>query len=298
MRTTLTLSLIAAAGLGHVQAQTLQASMLPTTTVNMNLYVGGALGTEATANGAGVTWNFSAVDMSATGIPLSFGPASQTPYAAQYPSAQYAQGIAFGPFQSYDYLKITGNKLELFVEGVPDEVNVFLNPQTILEFPLSLGNSFTDTYDYGEGPLTMTVTYAGNGTLQTSMGNYTNVVKLVNSDGEIIFWNTNPLYMLAQADDEGFFGLLHSGAGVGISERTAEAQPLLWPNPTTGSVQVKGVNGLVDWNLVDILGRTVVSGQDAIGDGHAMDVSAAPAGSYQLVLTKGTERWSMPLMRQ
>ena len=298
MRTTLTLSLLAAAGLCHVHAQTLQASMLPTSTVNLDLYTGDALGTEAAANGAGATWNFSGVTLNPTGIPLTFGPASQTPYAAQYPTAQYAQGIVFGPFQSYDYMQITGNKLELFVEGVPDDVNVYVNPQSVLEFPLSLGSSFTDTYEYGEGPLQTTITYAGNGTLQTSMGTYTNVVKLVDDEGYVIFWNTNPLYMLAQADDEGFFGLLHGGAGVGVSEHTAEAQPLLWPNPTTGLVQIKGVSGLVDWNLVDVLGRTILAGQDAIGDDQGIDVSTVPAGSYQLVVTKGTERWSMPLMRQ
>ena len=297
MRTTLTLSLLALAGMCQVQAQTLQASMLPTTTVNMDYYAGNAIGTEAAANGAGVTWNFSAVPLNAVGIPMAFGPASQTPYSAQYPTAQYAESITFGQSQIFDYLKITGNKLERFVEGVPDNVNVWVNPQTVLEFPFNLGNSFTDTYDYGEGALQFTTTYVGNGTLQTSMGTYTNVVKLL-ADGEIMFWNTNPLYLLAEMDDDGFFSLYYDGSGVGIAENATDTPALLWPNPTTGMVQIEGVSGLVEWNLMDVLGRSILSGKGLIGDGQSIDVGAAPAGSYQLLLNSGDRVLSMPLVRQ
>lgn len=298
MRTTLTLSVLALAGMCHVQAQTLQASMLPTTTVNMDWYTGTGIGNEGAANGAGVTWDFSAVALDPTGIPLTFGPASQTPYAAQYPTAQYAQGITYGPFHSYDYLKISGNKLELFVEGVPDDVNVFINPQTVLEFPLNLGNSFTDIIDYGEGPFQFTTTYAGNGTLLTSMGTYTNVVKLVTSDETTIFWNTNPLYQIAVALDDGYFDLYRGGSGVGIAENATGTPALLWPNPTTGMVHIEGLSGLVEWNLIDVMGRNVLSGKGFIGDGKSIDVDAAPAGSYQLLLNSGDRILSMPLVRQ
>ena len=298
MTTRLTLSLLAVAGMCHVHAQTLQASMLPTTTVNRGVYFGGALGTEAGADGAGATWDFSGVELEDAELPVSFGPASETPYATAYPTAQYAEGITYGTMQSFDYYQMIGSKLELFIEGVPDDANDYSDPRSVLEFPFSLGSSFTDTYDYGQGGLQTTVTYAGNGTLQTSMGSFTNVVKLENDEGEVIFWNTTPLFKLAQMDDDGFFAVLIDNAGASVPENSIEAKPQLWPNPTNGQVQVRGVSGLVDWSLVDVLGRTVLSGQDAIGDGRDIDMSAAPSGSYQLVLTKGSERLSMPLMRQ
>ncbi len=297
MRTFLTIALLTVTGLCHVKAQTLQASMLPTATLYRTVYIGGALNMEGDAEGTGVTWDFSNVDLQDADVPVTFGPASETPFATLYPAAQYAEGTTYGPDQYFDYYQLTGNKLELLVEGVPLDVIDYSDPRSVLEFPFSLGNSFTDTYDDGTGQYQTTVTYTGSGTLLTSMGNFTNVVKLTNDEGMIIFWNTTPLYKLAQLEDDGFFAVLIDPAA-SVFENAAESTLLLWPNPTNGQVHVQGISGVVDWSLMDVLGRSVLSGRDAIGEGQGIDVSAAPLGSYQLVLNKGNERRSMPLMRQ
>ncbi len=66
---------------------------------------------------------------------------------------------------------------------------------------------------------------------------------------------------------DGFFAMRVGDADAGVSENSAGAKPLFWLNPPNGKVQVKGVSGLVDWNLVNVLDRIFLSGQGSTGNG-------------------------------
>ncbi len=291
-----TLTVFALACVHFAGAQTLQASMMPAITLNLGVSIGAATGSEGSANGAGATWNFANVAMQPSTFNISWGPAANTPHHAAYPTAQYAMGLHFGDIlNDYIYMKMTGNKLEIFVDGVPTEPNVYINPMTMLEFPFSLGNSFTDTYDEGDGPEQISVSYTGNGTLVTSLGTFTNVVKLTDADGFVQFWNTDPIYPLAQLDGSSFT-LMHPGQGTGLNDHKA-ASLALWPNPTTGRVQVEGIEGQVEWSLVDMLGRTALAGKDRLGEGATLDLAAVQPAAYRLVITKDDERWVFPVVK-
>lgn len=66
---------------------------------------------------------------------------------------------------------------------------------------------------------------------------------------------------------------------VSIGDPIDPSSVTVFPNPARNEFTLSGVGNATKWNLVDALGRTVVSGQGAGGD-----ASGLPGGTYWLVL--------------
>jgi hypothetical protein len=287
-------------GAATVHGQTLQSSMLPTATVHLDWYIVTNPGSSnPSINGQGVTWNFSTATVQAVG-PASAGPASATPYAGSYPLADFSlgQGLQGPPLtMQYAYFDVTASGLELLVDGVPLDVNVFSDPQKVLQFPMSYGATFTDTYmDADMTPQTVTWAYSGNGTMITGSGTYTNIVKMSNSFGDMIFWNTTPLFprLLITDSDIVFFG----PQVVGVDERSAVAKPVLYPNPATNELRISGLLGTAEWQVIDALGRVAGSGRFTATDIGMLDITSLDAGSYRVVVNTNDHRWSLPFVKE
>lgn len=290
MRNILTLfSLLTVSGL--CAQVTLSYNMLSQTGVSMEMYVVSDPGTATTpSDGANQTWDFSSVTLLDMGD-LDFTPAAGTPYAASYPSANWAwaQTVTGFPTQ-YAYMNITTAVLQLIATDVPSDANPYSDPKDLLRFPLSLGQSFTDSYADLDGPASVTWSYTGHGTMITPLGTFSNIVKMVSSEGDLLLWNTNPLHPMVI--DDGSMVLVFGPGMVGIDEQ-ASRDLQVHPNPCSDNLVVQDAGIGAQWTITDTQGRTVRMGSSTIDTNLVLDVKDLLPGTYAIrIQGNGTVRTS------
>ncbi|MCB0795818.1 MAG: T9SS type A sorting domain-containing protein [Flavobacteriales bacterium] len=232
------------------------------------------------SDGINQIWDLSSVTLADLGD-MTIQVAAGTPYAANYPNANwaYVQDLT-GIGMEYIYFNINTTVLELVADDVPGGPNPYTDPKHILEFPLQYGNSFSDTYTDNDGTFTVTWTYAGHGTAITPLGTFANVVKMVSDEGDMVLWNTDPLYTLVVAD--GTSTVVFGPGTNGVNERKAPSLALA-PNPCTDHLLIPGVEAADAWSVLDVRGRALRSGQGVFGN-LQLDVRELTPGSYVVQL--------------
>ncbi|MBL7983901.1 MAG: T9SS type A sorting domain-containing protein, partial [Flavobacteriales bacterium] len=87
--------------------------------------------------------------------------------------------------------------------------------------------------------------------------------------------------------------------GVGVAEIADNAGARLWPNPTTGTVNVEwpeAESPFIQWSLLDLTGRLVDAGRIGTAANTAtVALTDVPEGSYLVQLTSGNRRASLRL---
>jgi hypothetical protein len=147
-------------------------------------------------SGANQTWSFTLPDTATFKTRFEFILPSASPYPDSFPTSNISvkSTINQGFLTTYDYYKLTGALAELIGTISSFQQNSittrFVNPETILGFPLLYNQTFTDTYlsvnnvSGGIGPEndstfgTKTVKYDGYGSISTPQGLFANVVRL------------------------------------------------------------------------------------------------------------------------
>jgi hypothetical protein len=291
---TATLSAILLAAAPLAAQPVLQASDLPSSPVTTGLSIISA-GAAAGANGANQTWNLTGATVLPIGTAV-WSTATGTPYAAQVPTANRALAWnVTGSPAFYSYFRSTSNLLELLADGIPDpEADIYTNGLQLLQFPMSFNQSFTDSYAIQGGVSgSVTWTYTGYGTVQTTAGTYSNVAKLTSSDGELAFWLKTPLRPLLLLDDEGdgtFFP-----AGAVTVEETSDAVTLrIFPNPANEAINLNGAQPGDHYTLIDALGRVLTDGVVPVSGTMTLDVRDLDHGRYYLRLANGTSVATLP----
>ena len=135
--------------------------------------------TDAGPTGANVTWNFSNLQPATTFLSGVFQDAAGTPNAANFPTANLAE-----VFSTTDifYYNTSTEKVELagFTSG--GTVISYTNPQTLMEYPFTYGDSFTDNaervYAAYTGTITTVVEADGYGTLVLPSGVFPNILRV------------------------------------------------------------------------------------------------------------------------
>lgn len=273
-----------------LQAQiTLQQSMIAPGGVHLSMYVVTAPGSATVpSDGANQSWDLSSVTLQPVGT-LDFIVASGTPFAANYPTANWVWAqTPTGVATDYIYLDISSSGIEVIADDVPSATNNYTDPKRILQFPMSLGQSLTDSYTDMDGPSSVAWAYTGHGTAITPLGTFTDLAKVVSTEDDILLWNTTPLYPLVI--DNGSTVLVFAPSGVGIQGLGARAAVQVYPNPCTDRLVVEGALNTV-WRITDPQGRTVRNGSfNGMGLQH-LDVAELTTGSYFLLLdADGTGR--------
>lgn len=273
-----------------LQAQvTLQQSMIASGGIHLDMYMVTAPGSATEpSDGANQTWDLSTITVQPVGT-LDFIAASTTPYAANYPTANWvwAQTMT-GEATDYVYLSITSSGIEVVASDVPSATNNYSDPKRILQFPMSLGQSFTDAYVDMDGPSSVTWSYTGHGTAITPMGTYPDLAKVVSTEDDILLWNTTPLYPLVI--DNGSTVLVFAPSGVGIQGIGARAAVQVYPNPCTDHLVVEGAFNTA-WRITDLQGRTLRAGTFNGMELQHLQTSDLATGSYILLMsTEGKDR--------
>lgn len=236
------------------------------------------------SDGNNQSWDLSSITLQAVGT-LNFTPATGTPYAATYPAANWAwaQDIT-GLGANYTYLDISATAINILARDVPSNPDNYTDPAQVMEFPLPLGGSFTDTYAHNSGSSSYTWTYSGFGTLITPVGTFTNVAKLQNTEGDLLLWNTAPLYPIVIADADNV--LVFAQNNVGVPEQPGSAVRT-FPNPCQDRLTVADAAAGSTWRIVDAQGRMLAKGNMGPGQVGNVDVHGLAPGSYVLVLNEG-----------
>lgn len=272
------------------QAQvTLTAGLLPTGTFTDRLYMVTSQGQSATPTpGANQTWDLSTATLLDIGT-FTHRPAAGTPYAATYAQAELAWHLDMGLLgQNYTYLDLGTTSLDMLATDVPTDPNVYTDPLRVLQFPLSLGQSFTDSWAGSSGSGSVTWTYAGHGTAITPAGTFSNVVMLVSGTNELGLWRTSPLVPLLLVRD-GVMLAVGPAMGVGVEERTS-AHLAVHPVPCSDRLLVQ-TTAAAPWRIMDLQGRLAVEGRFQRVGAQVVDTESLRPGAYVLVqLGEGAQR--------
>jgi len=234
------------------------------------------------SDGSNQTWDLSGITLQNIGT-LNFNTALGTPYASTYPNVNWvwAQNVT-GVGTSYTYLTIAASGIDVVARNVPFSTVNYSDPSRVMQFPLAYGGVFSDPYVNDNGSGTVVWTYSGHGTAITPLGTFPDVAKLVSNEGDLLLWNTDPLYPILI--DDGDNTLFFAQNNVGIAEQ-ADASVLTYPNPCHNRITLAGTSPGSKWIILDDQGRNVAQGSlVATGTDTRVDVSALVAGHYTIVL--------------
>jgi len=265
-------------------------SNFPTSAVSLTAYAITDPGsTSEPTPGANQTWDFSTAQFALSGT-TELRPAATTPYAANYPAANWTFiNAGTGNPSDHQYLLVSSTGIEAVASHVPSAPNIYSDFQRILAFPLSLGESYTDAFTSPDHNGTDTWTYAGHGTLITSLGTFNDQLMMIGSDDDLVIWNPSPLFPRVIVNDNGATVLVEGI--VGIPDVAAPAALRALPNPATNTLQLAGLEGATfTWSILDAQGRMLLKGDNAAASTAAIDVSALATGSYLLVALDGKAR--------
>jgi hypothetical protein len=229
-------------------------------------------GFSAGSAGANQTWNFSSIGSGTflgtdTAIPVA-----GSPYAAQFPQANYlyAMESAFSDAEMYFYHTLTATKFEIYSLGYGGDVgeNYQANPRTYVVFPYTYNTVFTDDFKESSSPATSTVTatYDGYGTLIMPFGTFTNVVRqkqVIDGVTNYSWFNVSPFYPILQtAFEDGILGYIVNNTVLGTGNHTQSQSLVMFPNPATSVFNIKvpdGFSGSANLTVSDISGKILIS---------------------------------------
>lgn len=241
-------------------------------------------------SGANVTWDLSSSTATLAGT-AEFLDMAATPYASQYPNANFAIKLSpTGVPSRYSLFNLTSSIMEEVANNVgTTEAKSFSNPRTTLLFPYTYNVSNTDTYQKnGQGAKTIVHTYDAYGTFKSNTTTYNNVVRdLMVDDGDTSahWWSAAPFFPLFQADDSGLTLWQISSITTGVSNISYTNLFDLYPNPATNILTIVNkeiISNIEVYNVSGQLQFTTVQ--------STIDISHLSAGVYfiKAYSTKGT----------
>lgn len=250
------------------------------TGLSFNLYSLSNVNTSnLTAYGANVTWDLSTSTSTLIGI-ADFLPMSSTPYASQYPAANFAIKFTVNGSVSYSLFKLTATALEEVGNNVSTTGGVpFLNFRTALVFPYTFNLSNTDTYQKsGQGTKTIIHKYDAYGTFIASSGTFHNVMRdltIDNGDTSVNLWSSSPCIPIFQANNNGFTLWKLTSSTTGISEVTYNRIFDMYPNPANDELNIINKELISKIDIINISGKLQFSTVQ-----NKIDISELSQGIY------------------
>ncbi len=185
--------------------------------------------------GNGVTWDFSSVIADDTLAPFEtqFVDPVETPFAADFMNANLAQTLIEDSLEGdfYSYYQLTDDQFSILGLGANVEESgsiktVYSDPEVIMQFPFSFGNSFTDTWentstitsDIGEFMNTtrgeVEVTFDGTGTLITPAGSFDNVARIKTTSNDADTMEIQGILSITNTEREDYIWVKENFSGL------------------------------------------------------------------------------------
>jgi hypothetical protein len=142
--------------------------------------------------GANQTWDFTTYPDTGAPVILTYVNPTATPFSADFPNSNYAfESETIDGATNYGYYNLNASTFELLGNATANADNTtqvisLSNPQTALNFQATLNSSNSDTYSLSFENEVFSISSSGTstyladayGTLITSLGTYTNVLRL------------------------------------------------------------------------------------------------------------------------
>lgn len=296
------------------QAQpVINASDMPANGDVLTLWSMDTVGVDPGPSGANVTWDFSWVQ-GQDSVTTYYVPAQATPFTDTFPSANLA---SYSDTISYNYWQQGGADLQMLGTAMDSGAIVFHNPLTYFTFPFTYMSTYTDSFAASGSISSITFDQWGHvsmeadgyGTLITPKGTFPNVLRVrrMIADTMTFFFmvsiDTIEMYewyqpgirspLLTVTKQRTF----ETGSSVADSSTTItylNVEPnsvanlvkssslSLVPNPAGSHVSISGLSQKAIYNITDMTGRKVRTGE--LSPGQALNISSLADGFYIIVV--------------
>lgn len=250
---------------------------------SFNLYsLAGVNVANLTPVGANVSWDISTAIATLAGT-ADFEDMASTPYAVQYPAANFAIKFTMGATPFYSLFIKSASKLEEVANNVGAAGVDFLDYRTALVFPFTYNFSDNDTYQKtAQSSKTIVSTYTGYGSFISNPTTYPDAVQVtIVDDGntKAMWWNSSPVVPLLQAEN-GFVLWKQTITPTTVMDYYSNDVFDLYPNPANNTLQVVNkdlIQGISIYNFLGQLQLTTTA--------SCIDISMLAAGTYVLKAT-------------
>ncbi|MFI5221652.1 MAG: T9SS type A sorting domain-containing protein [Bacteroidia bacterium] len=257
---------------------------------------------DTTIQGANKTWDFSGLqpDNSKSDMSFTYMNQASTPYASNFPGANYCYKEVNGTDIYYNYFNLSSTKCDrlgsYYVTG--STLDTYSDPQTELVFPLTMGTKNLDTWASSASTFggTYSLECVGYGTLKLPGTTYYNVLMVRVIQYElthipIYFWYaSNGGVLLEDFIGDGLFfpkmTLYTSSFSTGIKP-VSNSFEISLGNPVQQNLEIAvNVNQSmrIAYQVLNTLGESTKSGQlelpPGTGSVQSIDVSSLKPGIY------------------
>ncbi|MBC7382356.1 MAG: T9SS type A sorting domain-containing protein [Bacteroidia bacterium] len=229
--------------------------------------------------GANINWNLSSSTATLLGT-AEFLQMSATPYATQYPNANFAIKFNINGTTVYSLFNLTSTIFEEVGNNVSTSGGVpFLNPRTALIFPYTYNTIHSDTYQKtGQSNRTIIHKYDSYGNFTTSMATHNNVIRdltIDNGDTAANFWSTTPAIPILTANSNGFTLWKLTSGLTGMSSINNNLMFDIYPNPAMDHLTIINKEPLLGIEVYNMCGQHEFSTTQS-----TVDISVLQPGIY------------------
>lgn len=249
--------------------------------------------------GANQTWNFSGLDITLAGTDTTI-PVAGSPYAAQFPTANYLYKFEGMGGTRYYYHNLTSAKYEILSMAYDGTIGENYSPDPLIwvTFPYTFNTVFTDTYQSTDDEIatSFTSTYDAYGTLVLPTGTFTNVIRqktVKNGLTNYVWYNVSPFFPLLQTVlEENALGIVKDTSILGVGD-DEKSNFTIWPNPTQGQISLRYEGDIQNAtvSLYDVTGKKVLEKDAALASGEfQLNLQDHSAGLYFLKVHDASNR--------
>lgn len=267
------------------------------------------------SSGNNVTWDLSGLNSNST-ISLNILPADPN-----FPNSTH-QFEFVG--QVDNHLKLTPQAFEIVGEVTPFENIDYSDPIKIFEFPMTIGDQFTDifsgVFDQSGTSIqrsgSIDVEVDGYGTLITPQGTFTDVLRIhsirtVNDDlGGMTITSTIDMYQWIQAGTHTELAnvrtltmpgtqitqALYLGGTVGLNDESLDHSLTIYPNPSQDIVSLAYDLKIDKVEIFDMNGRSVPANFNI--SNNSIDISSLNAGIYYVSVFSNNNKSLQKLIKR
>ncbi|MEZ5014025.1 MAG: T9SS type A sorting domain-containing protein [Chitinophagales bacterium] len=278
-------------------------------------------------DGNAAFWDFSAATPGGTDYGYTWIDASTTPYAADFPGANFSSDEGSGV---YAYYKLTAAEFSFYGLVTPFVTQVYTDPEKLYTFPIHFGDEFSDdlycAFNSGVDFIrsgSSTTTADGFGTLKLSSGTYDKVFRVVlketysdeavgvpvtnDYDFTTYYWfregTPGPLFIYAyqQTTTAGvtttteLAWLNNSIILLGAEDVLNTTEMQVYPNPAADVLHIhtsSSADPNTQFVIRDIMGRMIIPEQNMLAGDMDIAIDMLPAGMYVLECISGAETLS------
>ncbi len=210
--------------------------------------------------GPNVVWDLSGTSSVLLGT-VDFQEMSATPYALQYPAANFAMKFTVGSNVFYSLFRLSDSTMDEVGNNVSTSGGVpFTDYRTALVFPFTYNLTHSDNYQKtGQGMKTIKLKYDAYGSFVTGLGTSNNVMRIMtvdNGDTAVNFWGSSPCVpVFTSSINSNNFTYWKQNPPLGVDRISMQNNISIFPNPGGDMLNMSGAKEVLGVKIYNISGQ-------------------------------------------